>query len=301
MLKEGEMKRIGILLVCMMLVPMVVGADLTIEEKTYFRAPMGMWTTRGTEVTYIKGDKMRTESKEERTGMMATMPKEEALPAVAIIIRLDKKVMWHLNLADRTYMEMPLDGGKKEDMGEEFDFGLKDLKVKKTGETKEIMGQKCQEVKAEVTFESKFGEEGETISQKVDLLFWMSPKGKALKEMRRFWENMIEMGQGGAQGYPLGDAMKELWEELGKEGEVPLAMEMSMGGVGMDPEEEAEMKEAMQMMKQYMKGGEGEEAEEGEREAEDGGMKITREITSISEDKLDESLFEIPEGFKQSQ
>ena len=294
------MKRVGILLVCMMIVPVVVGADLTIEEKTYSRAPMGMWTAEGREVTYIKGDKMRSESEVESSGMMSTMSKQEAAPAVTII-RLDKKVMWHLNLAQETYMEMPLEGEKTEGMGEQFDFEVKDLKVKKSGRTKEIIGHKCDGVEAEVTFETKLGKEGEIMSQKVDLVFWMTPKVKALKEMRSFWENMIEMAQGKTQGYPLADAMKELWEELGEEGEVPLGMEMAMDRAGMDPEEEAEMKAAMEMMKQYMRGGKEGKAEGQEGEADDSGMKMTREITSISEKKLDDSLFEIPKGFKKAQ
>ena len=294
------MKGISILLVCMMMIPAVAGADLTIKEKTSSTGFMGMWSSKGTEVTYVKGGKMRSESEIERGGMMASMPKEETLPAVTIV-RLDKSVMWYLNLADKTYMEVPLKSEKVEDVGEEFDFEFKDLKIRKSGETKEIMGYKCNGIEAEVTFETKLGEEEEPISQKVDLLFWMTSKAKALKEMRSFWENMIEMGQGATEAYPLGEAMKELWGKLGKEGEVPLGMEMSMARPGMGPEEEAQMEEAMEMMKQYMKGGKEGEAEEDEEGGGDSRMRMTREIVSISEKKLDDSLFEIPEDFKKAQ
>jgi hypothetical protein len=293
------MKRISMVIASLLIVPMIANADLTIKEKTYTKAFMGMWTSEGTEITYLKGDKMRTESDVERKGMPVAQGMEEAAPGVTII-RLDKGIVWHVNMDDETYMETAL-GGEVTEEGEkptDFQFKVKGMKIDKTGETKEIIGHKCEGVAAEVTFETTAGEE--TITQPVNLLFWMTKKTKGLEEMRKFWEQMIEMSQGQEQGLPMGDAMKELWEKMEELKGVPLGMEMTISRGGIEEGEMEGMKEAMAAMKQFMKGEETEEAAEEEEGADEMAMKMVREITSMSESDLDDSLFEIPEGFKKA-
>jgi len=291
------MKKIAVIMICILVIPILASADLTIREKTHIRAFMGVWASEGSEVTYIKGDMMRSESETEKTGMGARRGITDPPPAVTIV-RLDKGVVWHVNTLDKTYMEAPLDPVPEAGDEEIYKFGFKDLTVEDTGETKEVMGKKCDGVKAAIVFETE-GDEGPVV-QTVDVLFWMTSEVKALAQMRSFWENMIEMTQGTRESIPLGDAMAELWEKVGKDGKVPLAMDMSIAASSLDPEDEARKKASLEAMSQMME----ERSGEGQGligDVDDTAMHMTREIISISEDKLHNSLFEIPEGFRKAQ
>ena len=61
--------------------------------------------------------------------------------------------------------------------------------------------------------------------------------------------------------------------------------------------------ETLKMMKQFMKERAGEEEGAVEESGEDAGgqIRITREVVSVTEKKLDDSLFEIPEGYTKSE
>jgi hypothetical protein len=297
MLRGGKrMKKIAVMMVCMLVVPILASADLTIKEKTYVRAFMGVWASEGTEVTYIKGDMMRSESDTEKTGMASRRGVKDPPPAVTIV-RLDKGVVWHVNTLDKTYMESPLEPVPESDDKDLYKFGLKDLTVEETDETKEVMGKECDGVKAEIIFETE-GDEGPVV-QTVDVMFWMTSEVKSLEKMREFWETMIEMSQGQRENMPLGDAMEQLWETVGADGKVPLAMEMSIAASSLDPEDQAQMQASLKAMSKMMEERNGEEHEL-VGGAEDTAMHMTREIISISEENLDDSLFEIPEGFRKA-
>jgi hypothetical protein len=298
MLRGGKrMKRIAVMMICMLVIPIVASADLTIREKTHIRAFMGVWVSEGSELTYIKGEKMRSESETEKTGMGAQRGVKAPPPAVTIV-RLDKGVVWHINTLDKTYMESPLDPVPEAGDQEVYRFSFRDLVVEDTGETREVMGKVCDGVKAAIVFETE-GDDGPVV-QTVDVLFWMTSEVKVLAQLRSFWETMIEMTQGTRERIPLGDAMAELWEKVGKDGKVPLAMDMSIAASSLDPESEAKTKASLEAMSEMMKERSGEE--EGLiGDVDDTAMRMTREIISISEDKLPDSLFEIPEGFRKAQ
>jgi hypothetical protein len=285
------MKKIAVVIICLLVVPVLASADLRIEEKTYVRGFMGIWASEGTEITYIKGGKMRSESDTETTGRGSHRGLENTPPAVTII-RLDKGLIWHVNTLDETYMERPFEPLPESKDGDLAGLGVRDLKVEKTGETREVMGKTCDGVKAVITFETP-GTESPVI-QTVEVMFWMTSEVKALAEMRAFWETMIETSQSQKEKVPMGDLMEQLWEEVGEDGKVPLAMDMSVSASSLDPESEAEMKAYMESMGQMMgtvDSGEGED---------DMAMRMSREIISISEDKLPDSLFEIPKDYRKA-
>ncbi len=297
MLRGGKrMKKIAVMMICILVVPILASADLTIREKTHIRAFMGVWVSEGSEVTYIKGDMMRSESETEKTGVGARRGVEDP-PAAVTIVRLDKGLVWHVNTLDKTYMESPLEAVPESDGKELYKFGLKDLTVENTGETREVMGKTCDGVKAAIIFETE-GNEGPVV-QTVDVMFWMTSEVKSLAKMRRFWETMIEMTQGHRESIPLGDAMEQLWEKVGKDGKVPLAMDLSIAASSLDPEDEAKMKASYKAMSERM------EERSGEKQeliggVDDTAMRMTREIISISEGSLDDSLFEVPEGYRKA-
>jgi len=292
MLKGGKsMKKIAVMMICLLVVPVLASADLTITEKTHMRAFMGVWASEGSEVTYIKGDMMRSESETERTGMGSHRGMTNP-PAAVTIVRLDKGLIWHVNTLDRTYMENPFERLPEPEDGDQSGLGITGMTVEKTGETREVMGKKCDGVKAVITFETE-GAEG-PVTQTADVMFWMTSEVKALEEMRDFWENMLELGQEQKEKVPLGDLMEQLWEEIGEDGRVPLAMDMSVAASSLDPEQEAEMKASLEAMGQIMGGDEGEDGEDGMA------MRMTREIISISDEKLPDSLFEVPKDYRKA-
>jgi hypothetical protein len=280
---------IGFLLV--LIVPVLAGADLTIKEKTAVRAIMGVWTSEGTEVTYVKGDMCRNESEVERSGMVSPVPIKDPPPRVTIV-RGDKGVMWRVNLKDRTYQEMDLKA-IKEDEADIHRFKITDVKVEPTGETRQIAGHECKGVRTEITFEVDEGDE--IISQGLYMVFWMAEDIEGMEEMKAFWDYSLELAQGQDQIMPVAEAFEKIWEESEELTGVPLGVDMEIEPL-FDAERKAEIEKAMkEMAAAQAGGGEGEPTEEASPN-----MRISREVVSISTDKIDDSVFEIPDGFQKA-
>jgi hypothetical protein len=297
------MKKVLAVVVCILTIPVVGEADLVIEEKIETSGFMGMWSSQGTEITYIKGDKIRNESRVKAKGMMQGMMADESEPTVSII-RLDKGIMWFIDDTEGTYHELPLKGEESAAKREGVDVGVKDLKVTETGEKKEIVGYECEGVNVEMTFETTA--EGETISQTAETLLWMASKAKGLDEMRNLWERMLDVAQTTQQGFPVRDALEEVWKKMEETGGIPLGMEITMAGPMGMTEEDDEMKEAVKMAQKYLMNLTGEteavgEESTAEEESPSGQMKIIREVISIEEKALDDALFEVPESYRKNQ
>jgi hypothetical protein len=207
------------------------------------------------------------------------------------IIRLDKGLIWHVNTLDKTYMEREFEPLPDAEDGQFSGLTVTDLTVEKTGETREVMGKECEGVKAVIMFET--AETEGSVVQTVDMMFWMSAEVKALEEMRSFWNTMIERTQEQSDRVPMGDLMEQLWEEVAEDGKVPLALDMSVTASSLNAEAEAEMKAYLEAMGEMMGGSAGEDGE-------DHALRVNREIISISDDKLPDSLFEIPEGYRKA-
>lgn len=282
------MRKALILLVCALIVPMVAGADLTIKEETTVQGFMGIWTSKGSEITYIKGDKVRSETEVERSGVVNPSPIKDPPPRI-VIFRGDKDVVWRVNLKDKTYAEGSI-SAIEEAEGDRAHFKIADLTLEPTADVKEIAGRECKGVKGLITFEVDTGDG--ILVQPVDLFFWMTEDTKGLGELRTFWQYSMKLAQGMDQDVPLGDAFDKMWDEMEEFKGVPLGMEMTMEAI-LDAEEKAEMQRAVKEMLEAKAGEKGAEATGNE-------IKISRMIVSISGDKLDDSLFEIPEGFKKA-
>jgi hypothetical protein len=142
-----------------------------------------------------------------------------------------------------------------------------------------------------LTFEVDTGDE--VMVQPVDLFFWMAEESEGLEEMRTFWEYSVRLAQGMDQDIPLGDAFGKMWDEIEEFKGVPLGMEMTMEAVLEDEEQKAEMQQAVQEMLKT-------QGTDKDAEATGNEIKVTRIAVSISNEKLDDSLFEVPEGFKKA-
>ena len=296
------MKKLALLVLCVLVVPVVASGDLVIKERTSTSGFMGMGASEGVEITYIKGDKLRTETEATYSGMppgMAPGMMPEETSTMVMIMRLDKGVMWHLDQDAKTYTEMSLTAEEIGEIGEaeeDLHFKVKDVKVTKSGDKKEIAGYKCEGIDIEMTFEVT-SDEG-VIPEPTEIRFWMASDEKELEEIRKVWERMVESVGGDREGFPMKAAMEELSKTMKDIKGTPLGMDMvltlAMGG---PPGEDEEMEEAMRMMKQFMKDTGAEEEGEGPPPNQ---FRITREAVSISQEKLDDSLFEIPEGYKKA-
>lgn len=288
------MKRCVIILLLCAVFPTVGFAGLVIEEKLSTRGMMGMMAADGTETTYIEGDKIRTESRIKHGGMMAGMMKQAVLPQVTII-RLDKDLMWNVNDDDSTFMEISL---KEVAAGEEpqaVSFKIKDVKVTETGEHKKIAGHECKGLRMEMVFETHT--EDQKMEQAADILFWMAPETGELKGMKKAWQGMMETVD--ESGDMFKGAMEEISAKVKEKEGVPLGMEIVMEMSMPTEAEEDEMKEAMQAMRQFMKA-KGPDEASAEDELAPNQLKVIREVISISEQKMEAGLFEVPAGYTET-
>ena len=282
------MRKMLIALICALIVPVVAGADLTIKEESTVQGFMGMWTSKGTEITYVKGDKVRTETDVERSGIVNPSPIKNPPPRI-VIFRGDKDTLLRLNLKDKTYAEYSLTAMEQADK-EKTHFEITDIVLEPTDEVKEIAGYECKGVKGTVTFAVDTGDE--VLVQPVELFFWMSEDVKDQEDLRTFWEYSVRMAQGMDQDVPLEGAFDQMWSEMEEFKGVPLGMEMSMEAE-LDSEQKAEMQKSVQELLDFKGTDEGAEATGNE-------INMIRTVTSISYDKLDDSLFEVPDGFKKA-
>jgi hypothetical protein len=289
------------------LFPAISSADLTVKEQTQMSGMMGMLSSEGVETTYIKGEKMRAENAMQIGGAMAGMMQGAGMdktPDVVTITRLDKSVIWVVNNDDKTYTEMSLKAGKADSSGQAA-MKVKDLSVKKTGQTKEIVGYKCEGIEVNLTVEVAAGEgkQREVQTHAVKTLFWMRPEVKDLEELRHFWDQMVEVAKVSQQGNPMAEAMGPVFGKLKEIEGVPLGIEMTMenplGSAGMDAEEQAEMKAAMKMMQEMMKN-QGEAPAEPTESSGDQ-IRMTRYVTSISKSALGDGMFEVPKGYTKAE
>jgi hypothetical protein len=268
------------------LLPAVVYADLTVTEETRMNGMMGMLSSKGVETTYIKGDKMRAQTAVEMGGAMAPSASD-----VVTITRLDKGLVWFVDNADSTYSEMSLKGARAESSS--ADFKVKDVSVKRTGQTKTILGEKCDGVEVDITIEAA------SQTQSVKSLFWMRPEVKDMAEMRHFWDAMVDVAQV-SQGGPVGEVMGPIFAKIKEIPGVPLGVEMTMTtpmGEGEEAGQQAGMQEAMKMLQQMQKE-KGAPAAGEEPSAAVNEVRVTRYVTQISKGPLADALFEVPKGYK---
>jgi hypothetical protein len=285
--------RKAIIIVLVLLIPAVVLGDLLIEEKVSSKGAMGMWESKGMETTYIKGDKVRTDSRTTVKGMMeAMMPKPEVIETH--IVRLDRGVIWSMDPEESTYSEMSV-----QDMGAiggevESTMGVREITLSRTGDTRTIAGYECEGVLIEALIDVEA--QGQSMTMNADALFWAAKEDKKLRELMKLWEGMMglmDVREGGG----FGSGMRALWDKFNEIEGVPLAMELTVDSPEAGDEEQAEeMKNAMRMMKEYMRSA-GKEVDEEEEEDDQHFMVVTREVVSLEEASHDDAIFEIPDGF----
>ena len=129
-------------------------ADLVYKSKASTSGIMGMGKMEMETTTMLKGDKQRQDTKTKFVGAMAQYMPGGGEQNQATITRMDKELIWNINLTDKTYTEMTFDQVKRmmekmksqvrkkpeEETEAEFQFD-----AKKTGQKKKIGGYECEE------------------------------------------------------------------------------------------------------------------------------------------------------------
>ena len=105
------------------------------------------------------------------------------------------------------------------------------------------------------------------------------------------------MGMADGGNDMLQGAMQEIGEKLKDREGIPLGMEVTLEVAMAGGAEQDEMKEAMEMMKQFMKAKQPADAAVAEEEVAPNLLRITREVISISEQDLEAGIFEVPKGY----
>lgn len=292
--KEEEMKK-ALLVVVLTLVPCLVLADVTVTMKMKTSGMMGMLNADWNEKIYSKPDRMRTESIGKTTGMGGMAQEFDQVE----ITRLDKGLVWLIDNKDSTYTEIKIN--EPVEMDSLAEFSIKDLKVTKTDNKRTVAGYECKEVKVEFT--AVFKTEESAMEQKMKWTLWVAKEDEKIKELNRIWETgwASASKRMGKDFKAINRQIEPVMKEIGG---VPLATEMLMEmGMGKTEQgEDEEYKQAMEMMKKFMKerGGKEQGAKEPAEESFSG-VKVTTEVTSISIGKLSDNLFELPKNYKKGE
>ncbi len=285
------MRAASLLIGLLVILPLAAGADVTITEKVSTSGMMGMANTAGTEVTYIKGDRIRSETSISSAMMPGTDPEKLR----TVIIRTDKGVMWFLSDEDSTYLETPIGKGFVPGESTEVSMKLKDIKINETDEERIIAGYKCKAVEVSMSLETGVGERA--VGSEASAVLWLAKEDEVTRQLKDAWNESLEASVGKSQG-DMKAFLQEMTSLLDRLDGVPLAMEMEMDMMPQQAMGKGEMEEAMKQMREFAKKRgvkmEGEEQTFGK-------IIIKREVVSISTEELDNNLFEIPRGYKKTE
>jgi hypothetical protein len=246
------MKRVVLVLVSCVFLASAAFADITVTTGVSIVA--ANMTADGTMTTYSKGTKFRADS-------------SLASQNMSLIGDAAAKQQWTVNHVTKTIepfnpSAMPA--------GMPMTFGDPKVSVKPTGETKEILGRKCQGFNLDIAMPMTLS--GESITMRMAGPVWVSNEGAGVAEYKASQKAFSDVGMSTsplAQG-PQGKAMAEATKALADAGIVlEQQLKMSMEGTG----------QMAQMLGQA------------------GSATITMKVTAISTDPVPDSKFALPEGY----
>ena len=294
-------------------------ADVIYKQKGSTSGFMGMGNMEMEATIMLKGDKQKQESSTKFMGAMAQYMPGGGEQNQMTITRLDKEMIWNIDMLKKTYTEMTFDDMKKmmgmamaesEKAAEEDVEAKVKVDVKKSGQKKKIAGYECEEFIIKMVAEGKDVMSGETQEFEVNTHLWVSPKVKGYDQIESFQKKMAEkMGFEGKYEPGLAQVLtrygieaEELTKKMKEIKGLPMLTVVKMKAAGeaaeVDEEEKAEQKEAMEMAMKMM----GKKMEKAEEPEEEGVlMTLTTEITEIQVKEVTDSEFELPEGFEKQE
>lgn len=292
-------------------------AEVIYKQKSTSSGFMGMGTMDIETITVLKGDKQKQEISTKFTGAMAQyMPKAGEQKQI-ILTRLDKELVWNIDMSQKAYTEMSFEQMRKmmekgmtekEKMPEEEVEAKFQIDVEKSGQKNKIGGYECEEFIIKMITEGKDTQTDKTGKFEIHTHLWVSPKVKGSDQIEKFQKKMAQK-MGWEEGYGAGlvQGLNQYGietEELSKKMEeikgFPMLTVVKMKTFGeeiteADEEEKSEEEEAMEMAKKML----GKKMEkEGKPEEKGVVFTVTTEITDIQIKKVADSEFELPKGLK---
>jgi len=295
-------------------------ADVTYKQKVVTSGIPMMGDMEGESVVKIKGDKKSEKSKTKFTGGMMKMMGKKGEQQSVDITRIDKELIWNINLSEKKYTETTFEELKKimaEMQGkvpEKKEEVKATFEVNKTGNKKKIGGYDCEEVLIKMVTEAKDKESKEQGKLTVETNLWVSDQVKGWDQIQAFDKTFAEKMGWGEYDKGFLSGMKQFGvdtKELAKKMEEIKGFPM-MTVVTVKPEMEkgtekeetvkaesttTEEKEGMEMAKKILglKGGEEKEKEKGK---EGTLFKTTITVEDIQVAPIEDSRFELPGGLE---
>jgi hypothetical protein len=290
-------------------------ADLVYKSKASTSGIMGMGEMEMETTTMFKGDKQRQETVSKFTGAMAQYMPGGGEQKQITITRLDKELIWNVNLTDKTYTEMSLaqvkmmmermkSQIKKKPEEEEAKF---QFDAKKTGQKKKIGGYECEEHIVNMIAEGRDPQTGKVQEFEVQTHLWVSSKVKGYDQIQDFQKKMAQkMGWEGGQYAnfmqglgQFGLDTEELAKKMNEIKGFPMLTVVKMKASGEEiteseeerAEQEKAMKEAMELL--------GKKVGKEEKPKEKGVIfEMATEVTEVQVKGVTDSEFELPQGMK---
>jgi hypothetical protein len=310
-------------------------ADVLVREKNSTSGIMGMGSSEGQVTMILSGEKQQTETEMTIQGMPAGMGGDG--PRLSVdIVRLDKDLIWHLDMPKKEYTEMSFaemkqmmksakaEWSKQTGMSanpEDLEFSVS---VETPGAKKEINGFATEQKILHIAGQAPGGE-GATGEISITADMWVAKDVPGYDELRAFQSGFakkvgidLSMFQSaGGMAQMMGGSVGRLAEEMQKLDGYPILMVMTIelsgveGAAGM-PEAmgEIDMQAMMEAAKsgdmaalEKMKADMEKKAKEMEANPSSSGgkaalsMTVRHEVTAITTTDVPQVGFDIPEGF----
>ncbi len=297
-------------------------ADVSYEQKITSSGALGFGGAETQSTVLLKGDRQKTVTQTAFTGKLSKLMAKGGTKTVQIT-RLDKELMWNIDLDGKKYTEITFEEMKK--MFGEMEKAVpqaESLKAEKekapepkvevsvTGEKKKIGGYPCEQVIVKMTMEGEDEGSGEKPTYIVNSDMWLTKDFPGQKEVKEFESKMSEklgMGQGPGESMlsaftRFGVDVNKLSQEMEKIEGFPMLQTITMQAEGeeIETDKEASVEAEDEGLEEMPLKGlpEGILGKEGKKEGENVIFSITTEVIEIKTDKISESEFELPPGLE---
>ena len=313
------MKKLSVFLTLSLVVMIAIAAqaDVVVKMKTAANT-LGIMNTDGTITEYIRPDMSATENtlKISGSGPMAAVFGNQPDQVTIDIERLDKGVRWDVDVNEKLYSEMELatmkdqmageQGGESEMMSEAGDYDWT-TQVTNVDDPQDINGFKCKGIIATATGVRKDDPQDKTM---IKFEYWFSKDIDGYDVLKEFQKNyadatgmdILESQKDIGQIFGSSEnTFKEMFDAMKNVDGYPIKTVVTVRGTNIaagDVRDEETQKGAdpgmMDMFKGMMGGAAGEKSEDGLVTV----ATVTNEVTSIKIQDVDQTKYEVPEGFE---
>jgi hypothetical protein len=231
-----------------MIVVSAAQADVLVQEKTSSSGIMGMGASEGQSTIIISGLKQQTEREINIKGMPGGMGGDGPMVSVDII-RLDKELIWNLDMNKKEYNELTfaamkelLSGSGKESSGksgkavtpEDIEFSVR---VESPGAKKEINGFATEQKILRIEGKSAGGESEGAMGQiRITADMWLAKDVPGIEELNGFKRSFAEkvgiapslFQSAGGMAQMMGGSIGRLADEMQKLEGYPILMVMTI-------------------------------------------------------------------------